>query len=87
MTIVTHVRIKEGHEPTWDATMRERIAAAKQHPGFVGDCGDVVDTATRRVVKRLEPLANTRKFIEVEFDARGRVAWVPPFRSSVGQVT
>jgi hypothetical protein len=54
---------------------------------FVGDSGDVIETATRNVVKRLEPLANTRKFIEVQFDVRGRVAWVPPFRSSVGQVT
>jgi len=35
MTIVTHLRIKEGHEPAWDAAMRDRIAAAKQHPGFV----------------------------------------------------
>ena len=36
MTIVTQVRIREGHEPAWDAAMRERIAVAKQHPGFVG---------------------------------------------------
>ena len=35
MTIVTHVRIKEGHEPAWDAAMRDRVAAAKDHPGFV----------------------------------------------------
>src|SRR4051812_3993120 len=35
MTIVTHVRIRAGHEPAWDAAMRERIAAAKEHQGFV----------------------------------------------------
>ena len=35
MTIVTHVRIKAGQEPVWDAAMRERIEAAKQQPGFV----------------------------------------------------
>ena len=35
MTIVTQVRIREGHEPAWDAAMRERIAVAKQHAGFV----------------------------------------------------
>ena len=54
---------------------------------FVGDAGDVIDTKTRKVATHLEPLANTRKFIEVQFDARGRVAWVAPFRMSVGQVT
>jgi DNA-binding beta-propeller fold protein YncE len=53
---------------------------------FVGDAGDVIDTAAGKVVAQLDPLANTRKFIEVEFDAHGRVAWVAPFRSSVGQV-
>jgi heme-degrading monooxygenase HmoA len=35
MTIVSHVRIKDGQEPAWDAAMRERIEAAKQQPGFV----------------------------------------------------
>ena len=35
MTIVTHLRIKEGHEPAWDAAMRDRVEAAKLHPGFV----------------------------------------------------
>ena len=36
MTIVSHVKIKEGHEPAWDAAMRERIEAAKEQAGFVG---------------------------------------------------
>jgi heme-degrading monooxygenase HmoA len=35
MTIVSHVRIKAGHEPVWDGVMRERIEAAKGQPGFV----------------------------------------------------
>ncbi len=41
---------------------------------FVGDAGDVVDTRTLRVVKHLAPLANTRKYLEVQFDGRGRRA-------------
>ena len=36
MTIVTHVKLKEGSEPEWDAAMRERLAAAKDRPGWVG---------------------------------------------------
>ena len=35
MTIVTHVKIKDGQEPAWDAAMRERIASAQGQPGFV----------------------------------------------------
>ena len=35
MTVVTHIEIEEGREPDWDAAMRERVAAAKQQPGFV----------------------------------------------------
>jgi heme-degrading monooxygenase HmoA len=35
MTIVTHVRIRAGQEPAWDAAMKERIAAAKDQAGFV----------------------------------------------------
>ena len=35
MTIVTHVKIKPGHEPAWDAAIRERVLAAKEQPGFV----------------------------------------------------
>lgn len=36
MTIVTHIRIKEGREPAWDAAFRERVQAAKERPGFIG---------------------------------------------------
>jgi heme-degrading monooxygenase HmoA len=35
MTIVTHVTIEPGKEPGWDAAFRERVAAAKQQPGWV----------------------------------------------------
>jgi heme-degrading monooxygenase HmoA len=36
MTIVTHVRLKPGAEPEWDAAMRERMLAARDQPGWVG---------------------------------------------------
>src|SRR5438067_7154878 len=35
MTIVSHVRIKAGQEPAWDAAMRQRVEAVKEQPGFV----------------------------------------------------
>jgi heme-degrading monooxygenase HmoA len=35
MTIVTHVSLKEGVEPEWDAAMRERLAAATDKPGWI----------------------------------------------------
>jgi heme-degrading monooxygenase HmoA len=36
MTIVTHVTLKQGTEPAWDAAMRDRLEAARQQPGFRG---------------------------------------------------
>lgn len=36
MTIVTHVTLKEGSEPDWDAAMRERLDAVKSQPGWIG---------------------------------------------------
>jgi heme-degrading monooxygenase HmoA len=36
MTIVSHVTLKEGKEPEWDAAMRERLAAAKGRLGWLG---------------------------------------------------
>jgi heme-degrading monooxygenase HmoA len=36
MTIVTHVKLKEGAEPEWDGAMRERLAAAADKPGWIG---------------------------------------------------
>jgi heme-degrading monooxygenase HmoA len=36
MTVVTHVTLKSGCEPEWDAAMRDRLAAAGERPGWVG---------------------------------------------------
>jgi hypothetical protein len=39
MTVVTHVRLKTGCEPDWDAAMRERLSRPKKGPGgSVGNC-------------------------------------------------
>ena len=57
MTIVTHVTLKEGSEPEWDAAMRERLEAAKNQPGWVG--GQLLmplDPAFAETRKRLEGL-------------------------------
>lgn len=35
MTVVTHVTLKQGCEPEWDAAMRERLDAAKTRTGWV----------------------------------------------------
>jgi len=34
---------------------------------FVGDSGDVISTATRQIVAHLAPLANTRKYLEIDW--------------------
>ncbi len=34
--IVTQIRLKEGSQHEWDAAMRERMAAAVKHPGWIG---------------------------------------------------
>jgi len=36
ITIITHVGLKKGAEPEWDMAMRERLASARQRPGWVG---------------------------------------------------
>ena len=36
VTIVTEVEVKQGSEPQWDDLMRERMAAARKHSGWVG---------------------------------------------------
>lgn len=36
MTVVTHVVLREGAEPEWDAVMHERLRAAQQRPGWIG---------------------------------------------------
>jgi len=51
MTIVTDVHLKEGSEQDWDAAMRERMAAAKRQPGWIG--GQMLepeDDPMRRVI-------------------------------------
>jgi heme-degrading monooxygenase HmoA len=51
MTIVTHVTLREGSEPEWDAAMRDRLAAAADKPGWVG--GQLLmplDRLNRRVI-------------------------------------
>jgi heme-degrading monooxygenase HmoA len=51
MTIVTHMTLKEGCEPDWDASMRERMAAARDAPGWVG--GQIlmpIDSLNKRVI-------------------------------------
>ena len=54
---------------------------------YVGDAGDIIDTATRAVVMHLPTLANTRKFIEIYFSASGGPIFSPTSRSGVGYVT
>ena len=36
MTIVTHVHLKEGAGPDWDAAMRTRLSAARKASGWIG---------------------------------------------------
>lgn len=36
MTIVTHIVLEEGTEPEWDAAMRQRLAAVRSQPGWIG---------------------------------------------------
>jgi heme-degrading monooxygenase HmoA len=51
MTIVTHVRLKEGAEPEWDAAMRDRLTAAAGRPGWVsGQVLMPLDHLNRRVI-------------------------------------
>jgi heme-degrading monooxygenase HmoA len=35
MTVVTHVKLKLGQEPQWDAAFRERLTAVEDQPGWV----------------------------------------------------
>src|SRR5262249_23656926 len=36
MTIVTHVHLKEGAGPDWDAAIRTRLSAARKASGWIG---------------------------------------------------
>jgi hypothetical protein len=51
---------------------------------YVGDSGEVIETATRRVVAVLTTLVNTRKFLEIDWS--GRVPVATSTRSGVGTV-
>ena len=35
VTVITHIKIRAGDEPEWDAAFRERARAAREQPGFV----------------------------------------------------
>src|SRR5215469_15606005 len=51
LTIVTHVTLKQGVEPDWDAATHERLAAAASRPSRVG--GQLMmplDYLNRRVI-------------------------------------
>ena len=51
---------------------------------FAGDIGDVIETATHRVVARIGNLLNTRKFVEI--DSLGGRQVASSGRQGVGQV-
>jgi DNA-binding beta-propeller fold protein YncE len=53
---------------------------------YVGDQGDVINTATRRPVANLSTLYNTKKMIEIDW-AQGVPVFAANARSSVGYVT
>ncbi|MEO7022439.1 MAG: hypothetical protein ABI234_19980 [Ktedonobacteraceae bacterium] len=50
---------------------------------YAGDVGDVIDTATNRVLTNLAPLYNTRKMLEIDFQ-NGVSSYIPINRTSVG---
>lgn len=50
---------------------------------YVGDVGDVIDTATNKAVTNIDTLYQTRKMLEVDFQG-GSVVFVPNNRASVG---
>jgi Fibronectin type III domain len=52
---------------------------------YVGDSGDVIDTKTRQSIANLEPLYNSRVFLEVDWS--GGVPVATSTRSGVGYVT
>ncbi len=52
---------------------------------YVGDSGDVIDTATRATATVLEPLHNSRKMLEIDFDSRGTPVFATP-REGLGYV-
>jgi len=52
---------------------------------YVGDAGDVIDTASRKVVANLDPLYNTRKMLEIDW--QNGVPIFTTSRQGMGYVT
>jgi DNA-binding beta-propeller fold protein YncE len=52
---------------------------------YVGDAGDVIESATRRIVAHLDALANTRRMLEIDFEG-GVPVWASS-RASMGGVS
>jgi DNA-binding beta-propeller fold protein YncE len=52
---------------------------------FVGDSGDVIDTGRRRVAVTLPVLANTRKFLEIDY-SHGKPVFAATTRAGLGYV-
>ena len=36
MTVITHVTLRQGSEPEWDAAMRDRLDSAQGRQGWIG---------------------------------------------------
>jgi heme-degrading monooxygenase HmoA len=89
MTVVTHVRIKEGQEPAWDDAFRERASAAPAQRGFVAlQLCIPVDAINERVIigtwesradweawHDAEPFLETRRRLEDVDETRERTWW------------
>lgn len=89
MTVVTHVTLKAGSEPEWDAAMRDRLSAAHGRPGWVG--GQLLiplDGHNKRAVigtwesradweawHEDEAFAETRARMDGLQEERGEMAW------------
>jgi heme-degrading monooxygenase HmoA len=89
MTVITHVRIKEGQEPAWDEAFRERAQAAREQPGFVAvQLCIPVDAMNERVIigtwesradweawHDAQPFLETRRKLEEVDEKRKRIWW------------
>lgn len=89
MTLITRVVLKEGTEPEWDATMRERLEMAKTKPGWVaGQLLMPLDSLNHRLIVGTwqtraeweawhedEGFAETRKRLEGLQQAPSETSW------------
>lgn len=89
MTVVTHVAVKEGEEPAWDEAVRERIAAAREQPGFFAvQVAIPLDAPNERVIigtwetradweawHNNESFVDTRRRLERLDEANSRTWW------------